>query len=515
MTMRSLAFLMIACLALVLMAAEEADAENEPVWIFTPETPYNPEHLSATISGDGKYVVVSAGRDSGSNSDGVVYLFRNNTLLWNHTEGDTAKNPLISENGDYVVVHHTTSQCEMEANDHNHCPPYFSVFRSENGTPLWQMEWNVSGGFRVIDITADGEYILVSGSRLLRIDNSTPIRNYTVSGGDAISANGEYIIAAGYPKHHESSGDDGYVEGKITFFSKENSTPLWEYIFMPMMSAVTFQGPEMHVSISEDGAFIAIAKGRGDDCGDCGGPSKIFLFNKESNATVWEYTPTDGGTFFNSIAMSSDGQYITASATDGKIYLLHRDSNIPIWIYDSEDEVSQAVISNDGKYIASFKDGYVFTLATENKTLLWEYNIGISIEHIEMSANGKYVIVTTQDTVYLFENNLDDENIEESNLCQNGNTKVADDGCNQCVCSEGEWLCTEVACNPDDKDEEPLAGQCTCPDGSKGQMVGPADDDGVDDGCLCSDDVDESPLPSVSLIPALITIGIIALRRRY
>jgi hypothetical protein len=59
-----------------------------------------------------------------------------------------------------------------------------------------------------------------------------------------------------------------------------------------------------------------------------------------------------------------------------------------------------------------------------------------------------------------------------------------------------------------------LAGQCTCPDGSKGQMVGPADDDGVDDGCLCGDSVDESPLPSVSLIPALISIGIIALRRR-
>ena len=64
------------------------------------------------------------------------------------------------------------------------------------------------------------------------------------------------------------------------------------------------------------------------------------------------------------------------------------------------------------------------------------------------------------------------------------------------------------------EDEETLAGQCTCPDGSKGQMVGPADDDGVDDGCLCAISEDDS-LPSISLIPALITIGIIALRRRY
>ena len=58
-----------------------------------------------------------------------------------------------------------------------------------------------------------------------------------------------------------------------------------------------------------------------------------------------------------------------------------------------------------------------------------------------------------------------------------------------------------------------LAGQCTCPDGSKGQMVGPADDDGVDDGCLCAISEDDS-LPAISLIPALITIGLLAIFRR-
>ncbi len=492
MTMRSLLFLLLAGFALVLMAGE-VDAGKEPVWTFTPEIPSSPEQLSATISGDGEYVIVSAGRDSGRNSDGVVYLFRNNTLLWNYTEGDTAKNSLISENGDYVIVHHARAQCEMDPNDHAHCPPYFSVFRSENGTPLWQMEWNVSGSSRVHDITADGEHILVSGLHLLRSGNGTLISNYTLDinrgGSFAISADGGYFVVAGYAIQHANES----AEGKITFFSKENSTPLWEYRFMPIRNSITFQGPEMHVSISEDGTFIAIAKGEGHDCnGDCGS-SKIYLFNKESNATVWEYTPTDGGTFFNSIAMSSDGQYITASASDGKIYLFHRDSNSPIWVYDAEEEVSQAVISNDGKYIASFKDGYVFTLATENKTLLWEYNIGISIEHIEMSTNGKYVIVTTQDTVYLFENMLDDENIgeespkleegasnteDESDLCQNGYIKMADDGCNQCVCSEGEWSCTEMDCEPGDIN-------------------------------------DSGWIPSISLIPALISIGLIALRRRY
>jgi MYXO-CTERM domain-containing protein len=79
------------------------------------------------------------------------------------------------------------------------------------------------------------------------------------------------------------------------------------------------------------------------------------------------------------------------------------------------------------------------------------------------------------------------------------------DGCDSLIDSDGE----------DGGDgEETLAGQCTCPDGSKGQMVGPADDDGVDDGCLCATGEDDS-LPAISLIPALLSIGIIALRRRY
>jgi len=496
MTMRSLPFLLLACLALLFMTGE-ADAK-EPVWTYTPGIPYNPSSLSAAISGDGEYVVVSVGTRSGNNSYGVAFLFRNNTLLWNHTEGDTAKNPLISENGDYVVVHHAKSQCEMD------CPPYFSVFRSENGTPLWQMEWNVSEidtyddteGWRAVDITADGEYILVTsqlasakGLHLLRIGNSTPIRNYTIDVNReksfAISADGEYIVVAGMVS--DESPDEN-VEGKISFFSKENSTPLWEYIFKPRWTGGNRF--DSHISISEDGAFIAMAK----ECSYCGGASKIYLFNKESNATVWEYTPTDGGTFFNSIAMSSDGQYITAGASDGKIYLFHRDSNIPIWIYDIEGSllrvvVSQAVISNDGKYIASFNYGYVFMLERENKTLLWDYNIGEYIEHIDMSADGMYIVVSTQDTVYLFENNIDDggSSAEEA-VCQHGDTKLADDGFNHCICNNGEWLCTDM-----EYEEK---------DGDSNVTVTPAAKD-------------EGGIPAPSVIASVAAVAVIALRRRY
>ena len=65
----------------------------------------------------------------------------------------------------------------------------------------------------------------------------------------------------------------------------------------------------------------------------------------------------------------------------------------------------------------------------------------------------------------------------EGKVCtDDGEIENADDGCNQCICKDGEWICTTVDCNPDDS--------------------------GVS-------------VPSISLISSIAAIGIIALRRRY
>ena len=67
--------------------------------------------------------------------------------------------------------------------------------------------------------------------------------------------------------------------------------------------------------------------------------------------------------------------------------------------------------------------------------------------------------------------------------CQTGDIKLADDGFNQCVCAEGEWICTDVVCE-----------ECE----------------------ICIDcGEDESLLPSISLISSIAAVAVIALRRRY
>ena len=41
---------------------------------------------------------------------------------------------------------------------------------------------------------------------------------------------------------------------------------------------------------------------------------------------------------------------------------------------------------------------------------------------------------------------------EPEPTCVDGETRPADDGCNDCVCGVGEWACTEMACDPVDDD---------------------------------------------------------------
>ncbi len=54
--------------------------------------------------------------------------------------------------------------------------------------------------------------------------------------------------------------------------------------------------------------------------------------------------------------------------------------------------------------------------------------------------------------------------------CTDGETRPADDGCNTCMCSDGVWSCTEMACTPECTDGETRPADdgcntCTCADG--------------------------------------------------
>jgi hypothetical protein len=52
-------------------------------------------------------------------------------------------------------------------------------------------------------------------------------------------------------------------------------------------------------------------------------------------------------------------------------------------------------------------------------------------------------------------------------MCQEGDTKPADDGCNTCTCSRNSWLCTQRACVCKNGDTMQMdCNGCVCMSGS-------------------------------------------------
>lgn len=78
-------------------------------------------------------------------------------------------------------------------------------------------------------------------------------------------------------------------------------------------------------------------------------------------------------------------------------------------------------------------------------------------------------------------------------MCEEGETKPAEDGCNTCTCAGGEWACTEKACECMEGDTKPAGDGCNtcgCIDGMWACTLigcGTCGDGDLDEGETCDD----------------------------
>jgi len=256
-------------------------------------------------------------------------------------------------------------------------------FDTDSSSPEWSYN---AGDVRSVDISADGEYIVVGSASndvyLFDKDSSLPIWN-DVTGDNvpavAISADGEYLVA-------------GSLDGYVYYYDKDSSTPLWEYDTGDRVRSV---------AISEEGDYIAVGNGNGADEGD------VLFFDKDftDSTYLWKYD-TAGDVW--TIDISSDGEYIVAGngASDDKLFLLDKDftGNSPLWSYSAGDTV-RPTISYDGEYIlAGDSDGEVYLFDRESSTPLWTYTTGDAVRSVSLSEDGSHgAVASLDDNVYFFE----------------------------------------------------------------------------------------------------------------
>jgi len=254
--------------------------------------------------------------------------------------------------------------------------------------------WNYSiEELSSVAMSDDGQYF-VAGSYTLGIvylfetDSNIPLWTYNLSnevGLDVaissvdISANGDYLVA----------GTQNYG---IFFFSKESSTPLWN--FSSGTDAVDRVHPNHLVAMSSSGEYVAV--GLYTDSPTRG----LYLFHKDSNEFLWHHNPSEYSIgYVLGLEISDEGEYIVAS-NSASLYLFSRDSNEPEWFTNSSGPTymnagAALSISSDGSRIATtcYSSG-ICIFSTSANMPIWSYNgtdIGLS-DSISLSPNGEYLI---------------------------------------------------------------------------------------------------------------------------
>ena len=380
MTMRSLPFLLIACLTLVLMVGE-ADAEldaRDKEWDSDVS-----RITQVDISADGEYIAASS-------RDAEVFLFNKDDEepIWEYDTGGDM-NVAISSNGKYIAA--------GSANK-------VYLFSKNSNTPLWNYSTG-SNSIVSVDISADGKYIAAGSSGpennnvyLFDRDSSTPLWSYPTGesvSSVVISGNGKYI-AAGSAKEI----------GRIYLFDKDSSTPLWIYDEELNVSA-------LHISISADGENM-VAGMQGDS--DC----SFYVFNRNSNISLWSYTSGnqhDQGSSSCPVAISADGDYIVAGSGK-KFYLFDKDRSKPLWNYDTGGSYAVSVaISGDGDYIVAGSGGHIddgalgklYFFEMNDNQPLWYHDgeccgsFGANYDSygsVAISANGDYIVASEGDVEF-------------------------------------------------------------------------------------------------------------------
>jgi len=161
-----------------------------------------------------------------------------------------------------------------------------------------------------------------------------------------------------------------------------SSNDLWSY---------STEGVINSVAISSDGNYIVA--GSTD--------KKIYLFEKFSPTPLWQFD-TDG--MVTSVAISSDGNYIVAGSSDEKVYFFNKTSSIPIWEYKIDDYISSVAISFDGSYIVvgSYDDEVLF-FNKLSSTPLWHYSTEGAVISVSISFDGNFIVVgSIDDGIYIF-----------------------------------------------------------------------------------------------------------------
>ena len=373
--------------------------------------------------------------------------------LWEYKAYETLYTTSISDNGKQIVVGSETG---------------IYLFDNEVSTPIWKS--SEGSQTHIIGISDDGENIVSQGNALqvFRKDNSTPLWSFSTSSGNSqtlvsIDSAGEYIVTGG--------------TGSIRVFKSDNSTPLWQYNNSRNSQFTS-------VAISSDGNYIIAGS---ED-------TFVYFFDRQNSAPLWTYE-TDSKV--SSVAISEDGNYLVAGSQDENVYFFEKDSSVPVWTHSGIGNVHSVDISDDGSYIVASIHTSTYVFGKNSNTPLWNFKSDVwqGWEATpSISGDGKFVVFQHigqigggKQGVFLSLYEIEGKN----HFWSYENDDATEYWISVSISYDGNYISAVSYDN-------------------RAYLFEKGED--MEESSVKDDD--ESSLPSVSMIPALISIGLIAIYRR-
>ncbi len=248
---------------------------------------------------------------------------------------------------------------------------------SESSLELWNKY--TYGVAQAVAISGDGNFIVVGTSHgriyFFNRTNSEPLWTYNVRNGEdiysvAISWDGEEIVVGSYD-------DDVYLFNSTPSGDKK---PMWNYTTGTNVNSV---------DISGNGDYIVAGSG-----------SVVYLFDK--SGYLWEYTT---GGAVTTVSISFNSNYFVAGSLDNRVYLFNRATESKIWDDGTGGDVSSVAMSDSGYYfvVGSASDDVIYYNRTST-TPEWTYSTGDDVQSVDISASGNYIVAGSWDNkLYYFE----------------------------------------------------------------------------------------------------------------
>lgn len=265
-----------------------------------------------------------------------LYSTSSKSSLWEYSEGISLYSLAMSNNGNYIAV--GTSMKDR-----------LFLFSKSSNQPAWQFSIS-EGDFHGLALSSTGEYI-ASGTHcpdrrayLHSVQSNNPLVSYLTGEGSpvwsaAISSSGN-IAAYGL----DGLGND---QKSIFVFKSQNTEPFRAY---------KTEGWVRSLDISDNGKYLA-----------AGSRDGLHLYDTEKDSELWIYETDRVG----SVGISSNGEHVAAASKDKNVYFFSKNSSTPVWQYNAGTWVNSIALSSDGNYIIAgtgtseyFSEGHEVTDAS-------------------------------------------------------------------------------------------------------------------------------------------------------